>query len=165
MDDAPPRRRATAGVSSLGPWHRRARSCPSWSRRSATRPRDGRPRKVKRGNPGQGRSASARDRARRTTALSWQPGSEVLTDRACAAGGRLLDGVVGSHRVDPHRLRAAGTMPAMAPFKWVNTTPSGNIKQRDHRNLAASSAPRSCPTLPRQLRLGDTTGATSDATP
>ena len=56
-------------------------------------------------------------------------------------------------------------MPAMARFRRGNTKPSGNSKQRDQWNRAASSAPIMRRRLPRELRLVATTRATRDATP
>ena len=103
---------------------------------------EGRPRKVKL-VPVKG----FRKREIARGAKRWlAPGSEVLTDGLRC--WNALDGVVGSHRAI--RTCSGRQAARMAPFKWVNTT-LGNIKSAitgTYRKL-----PRSCPTLPRQLRL------------
>ena len=75
------------------------------------------------------------------------PGSEVLTDGLRC--WNALDGVVGSHRAI--RTGSGRQAARMAPFKWVNTT-LGNIKSAI-TGTYRKARPRSCPTLPRQLRL------------
>ena len=104
---------------------------------------EGRPRKVKL-VPVKG----FRKREIARGAKRWlAPGSEVLTDGLRC--WNALDGVVGSHRAI--RTGSGRQAARMAPFKWVNTT-LGNIKSAitgTYRKLG----PRSCPTLPRQLRL------------
>ena len=129
---------------------RRARR-PSW-RRSPPAPRAGRAPKVKL-VPLKG----FRKREIARGAKRWlAPGSEVLTDGLRC--WNALDGVVGSHRAI--RTGSGRQAARMAPFKWVNTT-LGNIKSAitgTYRKLGT----RSCPTLPRQLRLAIQTGATSD---
>ena len=101
---------------------------------------EGRPRKVKL-VPVKG----FRKREIARGAKRWRaPGSEVLTDGLRC--WNALDGVVGSHRA----IRTPGGRPPASPFKWVNTT-LGNIKSAITGTYP--NRPRSCPTLPRQLRL------------
>ena len=103
---------------------------------------EGRPRKVKL-VPVKG----FRKREIARGAKRWlAPGSEVLTDSLRC--WNALDGVVGSHR-DPHRLRAAGRPHGALQMGQHDAR---QHQERDHRNLP-QARPRSCPTLPRQLRL------------
>ena len=104
---------------------------------------EGRPRKVKL-VPVKG----FRKREIARGAKRWlAPGSEVLTDGLRC--WNALDGVVGSHRRDPHRLRAAGRPHGALQMGQHDAR---QHQERDHRNLP-QARPRSCPTLPRQLRL------------
>ena len=104
---------------------------------------EGRPRKVKLVPVNGFRKREIARGAKRWLA----PGSEVLTDGLRC--WNALDGVVGSHRAI--RTGSGRQAARMAPFKWVNTT-LGNIKSAI-TGTYRKARPRSCPTLPRQLRL------------
>ena len=100
---------------------------------------EGRPRKVKL-VPVKG----FRKREIARGAKRWlAPGSEVLTDGLRC--WNALDGVVGSHRA----IRTGSGR--QAALQMGQHDPRQH-QERDHRNLP-QARPRSCPTLPRQLRL------------
>ena len=104
---------------------------------------EGRPRKVKL-VPVKG----FRKREIARGAKRWlAPGSEVLTDGLRC--WNALDGVVGSHRAI-RTPAPGGRPPAWRPSKGQHD--ARQHQERDHRNLP-QARPRSCPTLPRQLRL------------
>ena len=104
---------------------------------------EGRPRKVKL-VPVKG----FRKREIARGAKRWlAPGSEVLTDSL-----RCLERARRGRRKpsrDPHRLRAAGRPHGALQMGQHDAR---QHQERDHRNLP-QARPRSCPTLPRQLRL------------
>ena len=100
---------------------------------------EGRPRKVKL-VPVKG----FRKREIARGAKRWlAPGSEVLTDGLRC--WNALDGVVGSHR-------AIRTGSGRQAALQMGQHDARQHQERDHRNLP-QARPRSCPTLPRQLRL------------
>ena len=100
---------------------------------------EGRPRKVKL-VPVKG----FRKREIARGAKRWlAPGSEVLTDGLRC--WNALDGVVGSHR-------AIRTGSGRQAALQMGQHEARQHQERDHRNLP-QARPRSCPTLPRQLRL------------
>ena len=104
---------------------------------------EGRPRKVKL-VPVKG----FRKREIARGAKRWlAPGSEVLTDGLRC--WNALDGVVGSHRAI--RTGSGRQAARMAPLQ-MGQHDARQHQERDHRNLP-QARPRSCPTLPRQLRL------------
>ena len=130
---------AARAPAASGAVARRARR-PSW-RRSPPAPRAGRAR-----SSWSRSRASASARSRAAPSAGWPPEARS-SPTACAAGTRSTGRRKPSR--DPHRLRAAGR-----PHGALQMGQHGarQHQERDHRNLP-QARPRSCPTLPRQLRL------------
>ena len=131
---------AARAPAASGAVARRARR-PSW-RRSPPAPRAGRAR-----SSWSRSRASASARSRAAPSAGWPPEARS-SPTACAAGTRSTG---SSEAIASIRTGSGRQAARMAPFKWVNTY-ARQHQERDHRNLP-QARPRSCPTLPRQLRL------------
>ena len=136
MDDAYLAARAPAASGAVA---RRARR-PSW-RRSPPAPRAGRAR-----SSWSRSRASASARSRAAPSAGWPPEARS-SPTACAAGTRST----GSSEAIARSAPAPGGRPPAWGLQ-MGQHDARQHQERDHRNLP-QARPRSCPTLPRQLRL------------